>query len=191
MKSGLLSIRPEWCGYIAKGEKTVEIRKDKPNLELPFKCYIYCTKSKKMQFWTNQRYAYADDHSHNIFDRCGNGKVIGEFVCDEIFPIVIHEHGSILNYNLYHMSDSRVPYEDIATYIGYGNVGYGWCISDLVIYSEPKELDDFWAVGKCPYMGVTGCTNTKYDCVRVGSRMDSNCGKRIAIPPQKWRYVDI
>lgn len=42
-KAVLLSIRPEWCEKILSGEKTVDIRKTRPKLEPPFKCYIYCT----------------------------------------------------------------------------------------------------------------------------------------------------
>lgn len=43
MKAVMISIRPEWCKKIMSGEKTVEVRKTKPNLKTPFKCYIYCT----------------------------------------------------------------------------------------------------------------------------------------------------
>ena len=43
MKAVLISIRPEWCAKIASGEKTIEVRKTRPKLETPFKCYIYCT----------------------------------------------------------------------------------------------------------------------------------------------------
>ena len=46
MKEVLISIKPKWCELIANGTKTVEVRKTKPNLETPFKCYIYCTKAK-------------------------------------------------------------------------------------------------------------------------------------------------
>lgn len=42
-KSVLISIRPKWCELIASGEKTIEVRKTRPKLETPFKCYIYCT----------------------------------------------------------------------------------------------------------------------------------------------------
>lgn len=47
MKAVLLSIHPKYCHLIAKGEKTIEVRKSKPKLCLPFKCYIYCTASDK------------------------------------------------------------------------------------------------------------------------------------------------
>ena len=42
-KAVLISIRPQWCEKIASGEKTIEVRKTRPKLKTPFKCYIYCT----------------------------------------------------------------------------------------------------------------------------------------------------
>lgn len=42
-KAVMLSIRPKWVEKIANGEKTIEVRKTKPKLDTPFKCYIYCT----------------------------------------------------------------------------------------------------------------------------------------------------
>ena len=41
-KAVLISIRPKWCEKIASGEKTIEVRKTRPKLQTPFKCYIYC-----------------------------------------------------------------------------------------------------------------------------------------------------
>ena len=78
MKAVLISIRPEWCVKIASRDKSIEVRKSRPKLETPFKVYIYCTRDAKKQFWTGPRYSYVDDHSHNAFDKCGSGKVIGE-----------------------------------------------------------------------------------------------------------------
>lgn len=43
MKTVLISIQPKWCELILSGDKTLEIRKNKPKLITPFKCYIYCT----------------------------------------------------------------------------------------------------------------------------------------------------
>ena len=42
-KAVLISIRPEWVKKILAGEKTLEVRKTRPNMETPFKVYIYCT----------------------------------------------------------------------------------------------------------------------------------------------------
>ena len=50
IKSVLLSIRPEWCKKILGGEKTTEIRKSRPNLETPFRCYIYCVSAWQAEF---------------------------------------------------------------------------------------------------------------------------------------------
>ena len=47
MQSVLISIRPQYCELIASGKKTIEVRKTRPKLETPFKCYIYCTKDKE------------------------------------------------------------------------------------------------------------------------------------------------
>ena len=43
MKAILISISTKWVENIASGEKTIEVRKTKPKIETPFKCYIYCT----------------------------------------------------------------------------------------------------------------------------------------------------
>lgn len=74
VRAVMISIQPQWCALIANGKKTLEVRKSKPKIEMPFKCYIYCTKDKNKLFWTGKRYSYTDDHSHNAFDKAGNGK---------------------------------------------------------------------------------------------------------------------
>ena len=43
MRAVLISIQPKYVDLIAKGEKTIEVRKSRPKLETPFKCYIYET----------------------------------------------------------------------------------------------------------------------------------------------------
>ena len=45
-KAVLISIQPKWCKLIAEGEKTLEVRKTRPKLKTPFKCYIYCTNNQ-------------------------------------------------------------------------------------------------------------------------------------------------
>ena len=44
MKAVLMSIKPKWCELIAQRKKTIEVRRTKPKLNVPFKVYIYCTK---------------------------------------------------------------------------------------------------------------------------------------------------
>lgn len=153
-KAVMISIRPRWCELIASGKKTIELRKTAPKLGAPFKCYIYCTKPKEL--W---------DLSYYVF--CG--KVIGEFVCDRVFPINVFSNGTIQDYMFNDLKASCVPYDDIVFYIGKGRRGVGWHISDLVIYDEPKVLQEFRArnygeVWSTPY--------------------------RLERPPQSWCYVD-
>lgn len=40
----LISIHSKWVEKIASGEKVLEIRKNFPRLEPPFRCYVYETK---------------------------------------------------------------------------------------------------------------------------------------------------
>ena len=91
-KAVMLSIRPQWCQKITSGEKTIEVRKTKPKLETPFKCYIYCTRDKHLAFMQNQTgtnlIACMDvDAAIPVGGAIGNGKVIGEFTCERIVPI--------------------------------------------------------------------------------------------------------
>lgn len=160
----MLSIRPEWCGLIAVRRKPLEVRKTKPKIPTPFKCYIYCTLDPKVQFWTGPRYSYADDHSHNQFDRCGNGKVIGDFVCDDIHA---YQQGTFPTD--FTLSDMCMPGSYFHKYRGAGTA-YGWHISDLVIYDTPRELWEF---------------RRPYDI-----KSPALAGVRLTRPPQSWCYVE-
>lgn len=94
MKSVLISIQPKWCELIASGKKTVEVRKTRPKIETPFKCYIYCTNTKPYLVWGDvfrgnweteftSISGYNRKDAEKIWD-VFNGKVIGEFICTEI-----------------------------------------------------------------------------------------------------------
>ena len=133
-KAVMLSVRPKWCEKIARGEKTIEVRKTRPKLETPFKCYIYCTQGNDARRL-----------------RGSWGKVIGEFTCDRIFPINVFDNGSIQNWLFEHMKRSCLTYEELADYIGNGKTGYGLHISDLRIYNKARELSEF-----------TGLRNTRF-----------------------------
>lgn len=182
-KAVMLSIRPKWVEKIANGEKTIEVRKTKPKLDTPFKCYIYCTLQGCNEFfrvdlgrdvakWNRGKWA----------DR--KGKVIGEFTCDRIFSIKVFDNGSIQNWLFEHMERSCLTYEELADYIGNGKTGYGWHISDLLIYDQPRELTAF----------RRACPNSWY-CESCAMYWENNgtCGNEslyIKRPPQSWCYVE-
>ena len=189
MKSILISIKPKWCELTASGKKTIEVRKTRPKCAVPFKCYIYCTKDKGISFWTGKRYAYADDRSHNLFDVCGNGKVIGEFICNKIDRLAVCGYDN-RNTELRRVDDNLTAYDLDYDYLNkcqlsldnlkkYSNGGglYGWHISDLVIYDKPKELEDF-ASGS----SVLAFSKTKDGFPWRWSGMTR--------PPQSWCYCE-
>lgn len=164
-KAVLISIRPKWCELIASGKKTIEVRKTRPMLKTPFKCYIYCTKGGPLLYCRPSQ-------------RFGNGLVIGEFVCDQIEEIAVARRGGdgpltarggneVWNGGMVeHMS--CLSTEDVCRYVGgVGEVGYGWHISNLKIYDQPKSLSEF----RKPLEDLLGWNG------------------EIIRPPQSWCYV--
>ena len=177
-KAVMISIRPKWCEKIIIGEKTIEVRKNRPNMETPFKCYIYCTKPK----YEHEDFIRTDYPKPQFY---GGGKVIGEFTCDRIFPINVFDNGSIQNWLFEHMERSCLTYEELAGYIGNGKTGYGWHIVDLKIYETPKKLTEFHTWKKCKSCSKSGYESTA--CI-----YDENCMVPMAITkaPQSWCYVE-
>lgn len=160
-KAVMLSIRPKWCEKIASGEKTIEVRKTRPKLKTPFKCYIYCTLQGCNEFfrvdlgrdvakWNRGKWA----------DR--KGKIIGEFTCDRIYELAPLNHAS---------DDAEkqacLTREKIVHYLN--GTGYGWHITDLKIYDTPRELSEF-----------TGLHNTRFGAAPYD----------IKRAPQSWCYVE-
>lgn len=161
MRSVLISIQPKWCAKIANKEKSIEVRKTQPKIELPFKCYIYCTASAPYLVYGDvfdggsfcERYTVTHGRSRREADEIWgvlNGKVIGEFICIHIFQYSpgdsFTEKGSVISLRtLSALSSSEIwNYSDM----GKKNL-FGWMISELKIYDEPKPLADF-GIKKAP-----------------------------------------
>lgn len=167
MKSVLISIQPKWCELIASGKKTVEVRKTKPKLETPFKVYIYCTKGKP----TFTQSAFCDDVS--------NGKVIGEFVCDRIIDSFLNNNDG------WFVELGCLTQKEIDEYQGDKAILYGWHITDLVVYDEPRELMEFCRNGECAKCGWL----EKGKCYKRVEQSGYN-KHRVKRPPQSWCYVE-
>lgn len=172
MKSVLISIQPKWCELIASGKKTVEVRKTRPKLDTPFKVYIYATKS-------GDRLVLKNDKVFEI-SKAITGKVIGEFVCDDIGEFKVFENGSVQYWNYHELGKTCLTYEELANYIGKNKDGYGWHISNLVIYDKPRELSEFYKVGYKDMLDmdflIENSEQAKY--------------WKIESPPQSWCYVE-
>ena len=131
MKSVMLSIRPKWCEKIASGEKTIEVRKTKPKLETPFKCYIYCTNSGvATEMWGK------------------HGKVVGEFTCNTVTNLFSNSRFWL---NEDDVLQTCLSAAEIRKYADGANGLYGWHISDLVCYDKPKELSEFKGLRKTKF----------------------------------------
>ena len=181
MKAVLISIQPKWCELIASTlnpktglkVKRIELRKNKPGIFFPFKCYIYQTK----KVWT-----------YDIYSRIANSqqKVIGEFICDCILA-----HCESVNLGLA-SNLSCVSKEEIIKY-SKGKEVFGWNISDLVIYDKPKELSEFRTFCKSFY----DCDKPDCKFFINGDSYEydeSDCAcnglKPIERPPQSWCFVE-
>lgn len=151
----LISIRPEWCELIAIGKKTVEVRKTRPKIDTPFRCYIYETRGRTDTPWM-------DEDGHMVFR--GRGAVIGEFVCDEVKRIDIPFPAYWPDLDKSVLDGTCLSLPEIHNYLGHRS-GYGWHISDLKIYDEPKPLKQFQIPTTFP-------------------------ARRVRQAPQSWCYIE-
>lgn len=173
-KAVIISIRPKWCQMIASGEKTIEVRKNRPKLDTPFKCYIYCTRDKHLAFMQNQTgtnlIACMDvETAIPVGGSVGNGKIIGEFICDRI-SLIAYDGGELSSTtNAAFFPATCLSQTEIIAYIGDKGRCYGWHINGLRIYDTPRELGEF-----------TGLRDTRFGAEPYD----------IKRPPQSWCYVD-
>ena len=172
-KAVMLSIRPKWCEKIARGEKTIEVRKTRPKLDTPFRCYIYCTiGGQDLNIPISQERLMRDyletGSMKSLNCPLGNGKVIGEFTCDRIYELETKARGGS-----YYVKNEDQPTTNFIvrqSCLGLKDMhGYGWHITDLRIYDAPRELREF-----------TGLRNTRFGAAPYD----------IKRAPQSWCYVE-
>lgn len=179
-KAVMISIQPKWCELIASGKKTIEVRKTKPKIDTPFKCYIYCTNQKIMGelLLRNGKLIGQNRGFRETGDIPVAGKVIGEFVCNFIkeFACDSKAHRALSE------CGSCLSEEEIRNYCN-GKTLYGWDISDLKIYDKPKELSEFGIMKKCNACKSGYESNA---CI-----YDNNCKVPMPItkPFQSWGYI--
>lgn len=147
MKAIMINVPSKTSEEIVKGDCTALIKKSRPKIDTPVKCYIYCTQDFR---FNNFKYSPNYIEAYNR-----SGKVIGEFVCDNIY--LVKNRGSefrIANEELCVTNviarQSCLDYDDMVKYLG-NKDGYAWHMSNLVIYDKPKELGEFFTpTGKRP-----------------------------------------
>ena len=143
VKAVLISIRPEWTAKIFDGRKTLELRKNRPFISVPFKCYIYCSSVTSMNL---DNYVRVHRETEGRIDEW-SGKVVGEFICDEIRHIHIPDNPTQDEFDMPIYENSCLSYERIRKYCNHGD-GFFWHISRLRIYDTPEEIKNFVGIRK-------------------------------------------
>lgn len=188
MKAVMISIQPKWCELIASGKKTIEVRKTRPKIDTPFKCYIYCTQGKYKDLFA---------YSERIYQN--RGKVIGYFVCD----FIVDGKAGVQEWE-YICENSKLSCKEIYDYCGEDKYGetkycYGWHISDLVIYDKPRDVGEFYVEGDCDCLQCKKCYwfdkgngyNVEDDCALAYKELELHSPlKPIISHPKNWCYVE-
>ena len=215
MECVLISIKPKWCELTANGEKTIEVRKTKPKLNTPFKCYIYCTKpSKKYQTVAGSMVLNDDElfklpngeikygnsieliaYDNYSKDNFLNGKIIGEFICDKItsfsfdtyYHTLTHRHGGY-NVSLGAFSEQELYSKSCLSFADiYEYIGerYGYAWH----ISNLKIYDEPKELGEFKKINrecwYADLGLAKRDCLEC---KNGEC--YVSRPPQSWCYVE-
>jgi predicted transcriptional regulator len=168
-------------GWEIDQEKTVEVRKTRPKIDEPFKCYIYETKGKLR--WCNK---CNNTDCERPYPNCacyeGWGKVIGEIVCDRILRFDDYFFESSMSYEIYDEYKSTcLNWKEMNDYANGKETLYGWHISNLVIYDEPKDLGEFRK--PCNSNKTCGFCDRHNPFTHL-------CRNEVTRPPQSWCYVE-
>lgn len=162
MKGGqavLISIQPKWVNAINHDGKTIEVRRNRPILNTPFKCYIYQSKGPETVFGTikdgDEIYDGEIYHGKTILLKMPKEvtgrerqKIVGEFICDSILCYNMNDAGITLLSNGGLFRKSCLTEEEVRKYAMY-DAGYlrphlyGWHISQLKWYYDARPLSDF------------------------------------------------
>ena len=176
MKAVLISIQPQWCEKIFNGEKTIEVRKTAPKIEMPFTVYVYQTKIKGKK---GDSFMVVDALNENL----GCGKVIGSFVCDSVEEYegefwdddtyeriqepwepsdfaeygeyeydTIGENGEFYGKGIELSKQSCLSWNELRKYVGQGLKDfYGWHIIEPKLFDKPRDLGEFKHKIKVPW----------------------------------------
>lgn len=188
-KAVMMSTHPRWCQLIENGEKKIEIRRTAPLLKPPFVVYLYCTKNHD----ANDLLQLHDWGAGKFFTQ--NCKVIGAFSCDKIECVKglpdIPWSDPNGERELRICKDSCLTFDEIAKY-GEGSNLWAWHLTELDIYSPPKELSKFEKYGG--YTLIHNCIKKSAGRCNHGLGVLGNyvgCEKaRLTRPPQSWCYVE-
>ena len=189
MKSVLISIQPYWVfliiakmmGWNVPQEKTIEVRKTFPTADNWNKvAKIYCSKDKRSFSRIPKEY-------RPMMERF-LGKVLGEFVCDTFVVDKTFGHDPLF------LAAACMGEVEAAAYCTNPEM-YGWHISELKFYDEPKELRKLIRV--CSEWEKEEITPKCHKCdhyftswAECYAGCDCDGELPVTRPPQSWCYVE-
>lgn len=148
-------VKPE---YRRKGlAKQAVLKFVEGNLNYGIRLHIINDNDIAYKFWSNL-FELKEIACNEVDCYIGEGKVIGEFVCDkkDFFFADYYDNGSAdltpsrlifglgnANSELAYLDKCCLTHDELFDYITSGKYGYGWHITDLKIYDKPKELSEF------------------------------------------------
>lgn len=186
MKSVLASLKPYYYYLVGEGIKKIEVRKSQPKADDWNKeTYFYMSKDEKS--FAKIPKEFQEKYRKHF------GKVGLKFVCDNVYPIK-NQYSDFVIANATKCETNEIArqscldYGDMVSYL-VDKDGYGWHISNLVIYDEPKELWEFehscpTNLKKIPYINCSYC---RYNF--VGNR-GNKCDCKVTRPFMSWGYVE-
>lgn len=188
-KSVLMSIRPQYVAKILNGEKTIEVRKKFPKDYVGW-VYICCTKGKPFLNDCRDLITFDNFALMDLPYNALNGKVVARFWCDKVEEIMQAKLDNGVGYDYIYDTDTLLAHDfvkkccldnwDLLNYFGYNHpngevVGYAIHISKLEVFSEPKEIGNFWKI-------------TKYTKIKNFTEL-AGC-EQIAKAPQSYMFVE-
>lgn len=216
MKAIMKSVSPRICEKVANGDCSILVSKTAPKCEVPFKGYICCTSSDvhsalvvgdgdvKLIYCCNYKNAIP------VGGVIGNGKVIGEFICDKIIEWQYdkgHQYyveypddcTSYFPYLKCHSEATGLKCSEIEK-LGKGKPLYGLHISDLKIYDTPKTLVEFYKCGAKSFEELSDTEDLCSYCSRTGFCEGRWCDEAyqnyldvdfaLTRAPSNWCYVE-
>lgn len=173
----LASLKPYYYYLIGEKIKTLEIRKsDFKNL--PQDVLFYMSKDEKS--FAKIPKEFQEKYRKHF------GKVGIEFICDNVERFDVPYPAWDKAYLNDILKNSCLTYTDLHSYIGSGNSGYGWHISNLKVYGEPKELSELWGRKNCLAADTVECWNCFAACREINGRRYQPLSR----PPQSWCYIE-
>lgn len=201
MRKVLASLKPYYYYLVGEGIKKIEVRKGMPKAsDWDNGVLFYMSKDEKS--FAKIPKEFQEKYRKHF------GKVGMQFICDKVFLLhpYTYDRGSA---DLEHrkfiqtfegsskeneiFAATCLTQDEMFDYIGAGNYGFGWHISDLKIYDKPKELSEFYIRKFDNNDYCSGCIHhetpiTEYPC--NDCRRDAFERKYLTRPPQSWCYVE-